>query len=122
MVDSMLYTLCAMTLQDDVSNVSAPVSGAASPAPSITELPVRVRQFLAREHMLLIGGEWIDAADGSTFETVDPATGEVLARVPAGGAADVDAPSGRHAGPSRTTPGSESGRPSGDASCGGWQT
>jgi phenylacetaldehyde dehydrogenase len=70
--------------------VSAPPSGAASHAPSITELPTRVRQFLAREHKLLIGGEWLDAADGSTFETLDPATGRVLARVPAGGAADVD--------------------------------
>ncbi len=79
-----------MTFQDDVSNVSAPASGAAAPAASITELPVRVRQFLAREHKLLIGGEWVEAADGTTFETVDPATGEVLARVPAGGAADVD--------------------------------
>ena len=79
-----------MTLQHDVSNVSAPASGAAAPAASITELPVRVRQFLAREHKLLIGGEWVEAADGTTFETVDPATGEVLARVPAGGAADVD--------------------------------
>src|SRR5438874_1621695 len=39
---------------------------------------------------LLIGGRWADAADGKTFETVDPATGEVLALVAEAGAEDVD--------------------------------
>ncbi len=39
---------------------------------------------------MLIGGEWVDAAGGGTFETRDPATGEVLATVPRGQAADVD--------------------------------
>src|SRR5437764_9510114 len=39
---------------------------------------------------LLIGGHWADAADGKTFETVDPATGEVLARVAEAGAEDID--------------------------------
>ncbi len=54
------------------------------------ELPPSVREFLARDHKLLIGGEWVDAADGATFETLDPATGQVLATVPAGDTADVD--------------------------------
>lgn len=61
-----------LTIQGDVCSVSAPASGATSPAPGIAELPVRIRQFLAREHKLLIGGEWVDAADGTTFETVNP--------------------------------------------------
>jgi aldehyde dehydrogenase (NAD+) len=39
----------------------------------------------------LIGGDWVGAAGGQTIDVVDPATGEVLARVPRGGAADVDA-------------------------------
>ncbi|HYJ80842.1 MAG TPA: aldehyde dehydrogenase family protein [Longimicrobiaceae bacterium] len=39
---------------------------------------------------LFIGGEWQDAASGKTFETRNPATGEVLARVAEGDAADVD--------------------------------
>ena len=39
---------------------------------------------------LLIGGKWTDAADGKTFETLDPASGEVLARVAEAGAEDVD--------------------------------
>ncbi|MBV9775275.1 MAG: betaine-aldehyde dehydrogenase [Gemmatimonadetes bacterium] len=39
---------------------------------------------------LFIGGEWQDAASGKTFSTLNPATGEVLAEVAAGDAADVD--------------------------------
>ncbi len=39
---------------------------------------------------LHIGGEFVDAAEGGTFETVDPTTGETLAEVPAGTAADVN--------------------------------
>jgi acyl-CoA reductase-like NAD-dependent aldehyde dehydrogenase len=40
---------------------------------------------------MLIDGQWTDSSDGRTFETVDPATGEVLALVPEGTAADVEA-------------------------------
>jgi len=39
---------------------------------------------------LLIDGEWQDAASGKTFETIDPATGERLADVAHGEAADID--------------------------------
>jgi phenylacetaldehyde dehydrogenase len=39
---------------------------------------------------MLIGGNWVDAVDGDTFVTVDPATERVLATVPRGRAADVD--------------------------------
>jgi acyl-CoA reductase-like NAD-dependent aldehyde dehydrogenase len=39
---------------------------------------------------MLIGGEWTQAQSGETFETVNPATGSVLAAVASGGAADVD--------------------------------
>ena len=39
---------------------------------------------------LLINGKWVDAADGKTFETINPATGQVIARVAEGGKADVD--------------------------------
>ena len=37
-----------------------------------------------------IGGEWVDAASGATFETKSPATGEVLGTFPKSAAADVD--------------------------------
>jgi acyl-CoA reductase-like NAD-dependent aldehyde dehydrogenase len=39
---------------------------------------------------LFIGGEFVDAADGARFTTVEPATGEPLAEVAEAGAADVD--------------------------------
>jgi len=37
-----------------------------------------------------IGGEWVDAASGETFETSSPATGETLGVFPRSSAADVD--------------------------------
>ncbi len=39
---------------------------------------------------MVIGGERVDAADGRTFDVVNPATGEVIATVPLGGREDVD--------------------------------
>jgi betaine-aldehyde dehydrogenase len=39
---------------------------------------------------MLIGGESVDAADGQTFDVVNPATGRVMATAPLGGRADVD--------------------------------
>lgn len=38
----------------------------------------------------LIGGEWVEAASGRTFDSINPATGELLARVAEGGAEDID--------------------------------
>ncbi|SDG03044.1 phenylacetaldehyde dehydrogenase [Blastococcus aurantiacus] len=40
---------------------------------------------------LLVHGEWVPAVTGETFETLDPATGEVLAEVARARAADADA-------------------------------
>ena len=39
---------------------------------------------------MLIGGEWVEAAAGRTVEVRNPATDEVVARVPDAGAEDVD--------------------------------
>ncbi|WP_007508287.1 aldehyde dehydrogenase family protein [Pseudofrankia saprophytica] len=39
---------------------------------------------------LLIGGEWVEAASGRTFTSVNPSTGEVIAELAEGDAADVD--------------------------------
>jgi acyl-CoA reductase-like NAD-dependent aldehyde dehydrogenase len=36
-----------------------------------------------------IGGEWVDAVDGETFEDLDPFTGDVVARAAAAGRADA---------------------------------
>jgi len=39
---------------------------------------------------MVVGGETVDAADGQTFEVVNPANGEVIATAPLGGKEDVD--------------------------------
>jgi len=49
-----------------------------------------VRAFLERPKRMLIGGEWVEAQDGASFNSVDPATGEVIATLPAGQAGDID--------------------------------
>ena len=47
-----------------------------------SEVPTRVQ--------MIIGGEAVDAADGQTFDVVNPATGDVIATAPLGGREDVD--------------------------------
>ena len=42
-----------------------------------------------RDCRQFIGGEWVDAASGETFEDLDPFTGDVVAGVPAGTRADA---------------------------------
>ena len=46
---------------------------------------------MTEQKKLLINNEWRDAASGQTMEVINPATEEVIATVPAAGAADVDA-------------------------------
>ncbi|MFQ6049105.1 MAG: aldehyde dehydrogenase family protein, partial [Phycisphaerae bacterium] len=40
---------------------------------------------------MLIDGRWVEAADGASFESINPATGQAVAVVPDGGPADVEA-------------------------------
>jgi len=47
--------------------------------------------FLAGPHQLFIGGKWVEAKSGKTFDTFDPGSGSVIARVAEGEAADIDA-------------------------------
>ncbi len=49
-----------------------------------------VRPPKIRQTQCFIGGKWIPAASGKTFETVNPATEEVIAQVAEGDASDVD--------------------------------
>ncbi|HEX4148559.1 MAG TPA: aldehyde dehydrogenase family protein, partial [Pirellulales bacterium] len=49
------------------------------------------RQPQIRQTECFIGGNWVPAASGKTFETVNPATEEVIAQVAEGDAADVEA-------------------------------
>jgi acyl-CoA reductase-like NAD-dependent aldehyde dehydrogenase len=61
---------------------------------SVTAIPEALsgpaRDFASRQQDLLIGGERQPAADGRTFETLDPATGQAITAVAQGGAADID--------------------------------
>src|SRR5712692_7873675 len=54
------------------------------------QLDSRVTEFLRTARKMLIGGKWVEAVSGKTFETRNPATGEVLAHVAEGDSADVD--------------------------------
>src|SRR5215475_1848065 len=50
----------------------------------------RADSFVSSQHKLLIDGDWVEAASGQTFETLNPATEEVLAEVGHGQAEDID--------------------------------
>src|SRR5947209_1791662 len=59
------------------------------PAQALDEPPLSI---CAEERMakMLIAGEQVDSATGDTLEIHNPATGEVVDRVPKGTAADVE--------------------------------
>ena len=50
----------------------------------------KVAAFMARDHRLLIGGEWVRPIEGGSLPVFDPATGEQIAVVADAGPADVD--------------------------------
>jgi acyl-CoA reductase-like NAD-dependent aldehyde dehydrogenase len=52
--------------------------------PTATEIQVKPGQ-------LFIDGKWVDASSGKTYDTINPATGDVITQVADGGDADVDA-------------------------------
>jgi phenylacetaldehyde dehydrogenase len=49
-----------------------------------------VKNFLSTPRKMLINGQWVGAQSGKTFDVVNPATGELLARVAEGDKADID--------------------------------
>jgi phenylacetaldehyde dehydrogenase len=74
------------------STTSRVTNGAGSPQDS-SGVPggvaQRVQDFIRRPGRLLIDGEWVEAASGKTFETLNPATEESLGRVAHGAAEDI---------------------------------
>jgi aldehyde dehydrogenase (NAD+) len=51
----------------------------------------QIHPFLdGKTKRMLIGGKWLEAASGKTFETRNPANGEILAHVAEGDAEDID--------------------------------
>src|ERR1019366_9670056 len=59
-------------------------------ATSTIELNKNVSDFIAKPRKMLINGAWVESASGKLFDTYNPATGEVLARVAEGDRADID--------------------------------
>jgi len=57
---------------------------------SLPNLQKGVSEFVGQPRKMLIDGKWVEAASGKTFETFNPANGEVLARVAEGNHEDVD--------------------------------
>ncbi len=55
-----------------------------------TPVAQRAQHFSSSTRALLINGKFEQAASGKTFDTVNPATGEVLASVAEGDAQDID--------------------------------
>ncbi|MCS5618212.1 MAG: aldehyde dehydrogenase family protein, partial [Pirellulales bacterium] len=53
--------------------------------------PRRAARPEIRQTQLFIDGQWTPARSGKTFETINPATEEVIAQVAEGDAADVEA-------------------------------
>src|SRR5919198_4049263 len=60
---------------------SAPIKEGATVATQAPAAAVDRQQFIA--------GEWVDAPGGDTFDDLDPFTGDVVARIPAGGRGDA---------------------------------
>jgi len=53
--------------------------------------PKKLARPEIKQTQCFIDGQWVPAASGKTFETIDPATEEVIAQVAEGDAKDVDA-------------------------------
>ena len=54
------------------------------------QLSPPAREFVAQEQLLLIDGQRVPAADGRTFETLDPATAQAITKIAHGGTEDVE--------------------------------
>jgi aldehyde dehydrogenase (NAD+) len=57
---------------------------------TVTQTDPTTEDATVRSYQMRIGDQWLDAADGRRFETVNPFTGQAWASVPDAGAADVD--------------------------------
>jgi aldehyde dehydrogenase (NAD+) len=55
----------------------------------MSEIPLR-NPLDGRLRKMFVNGAWVEAQSGRSFETLNPANGKILARVPRGEAADVD--------------------------------
>jgi len=79
-----------MTTAEIFMREHSSVTSADAQSVHMTHIDPRVRSFLAQRRPMLIGGDWVWAQSGRTFETVNPATQKVLTEVAEGDAADID--------------------------------
>jgi aldehyde dehydrogenase (NAD+) len=49
-----------------------------------------VKEFVTKPRHMLIAGAWVKAASGKTFDSINPATAEVLATVAEGDVEDIN--------------------------------
>ncbi|MCP2621925.1 aldehyde dehydrogenase family protein [Mycolicibacterium smegmatis] len=54
------------------------------------ELDPRTIDFTSRPRQMFVDGQWVEAASGRRFDTVDPATEQVITSVPRSGPEDVE--------------------------------
>jgi phenylacetaldehyde dehydrogenase len=59
-------------------------------SPTLSRVPVALRDWLSKPRPMLINGQWVQAKSGKTFPVLDPATEMTLAEVAEGDAADID--------------------------------
>jgi len=57
---------------------------------SSVAIPEPVRKPEIKFNKIFVNNEWMDAASGKTFPTINPSTGEVICEIAAGDKADVD--------------------------------
>ncbi|HEX7824096.1 MAG TPA: aldehyde dehydrogenase family protein, partial [Mycobacterium sp.] len=55
-----------------------------------TELDPRTVDFMSKPRQMYVDGQWVDALSGQRFDTVDPATEQVITTVPQSGPEDVE--------------------------------
>src|ERR1700732_3471829 len=76
-----------------LSTPSPRTNGAAAPqavAGLADRLARQFEDFVRTPGRLLIDGEWVEAVSGKTFETLDPASEEILGQVAHGTAEDIE--------------------------------
>lgn len=71
-------------------NAATQIGSGKAAANDLSRISAANTAFLRRPGRLLINGEWVEAASGSTFEVRDPSSDAVIARVAEGDAIDVD--------------------------------
>src|SRR6476469_3097250 len=59
-------------------------------AAAATKSPTSSGQVKVTQTKMLIDGKWVNSTSGRTFETINPATGDVIAHVAEGEKPDVD--------------------------------